>query len=129
MDFRTLERPSSPNSFLLAPEGMCAQARIDAVSPDFDLPPAGLFERLQAVLESDRSISVTRVDAAALRLSAVATTALLRFRDDLDAAVLAGPDGETSSRLAVYSRSRVGYSDLGANARRVRELVKKLRAA
>ena len=49
-----------------------------------------------------------------------------RCKDDIDVAALAVATDENRSQLAVYSRSRIGYSDLGANAKRVRMLLEKL---
>ncbi|MEM7767047.1 MAG: DUF1499 domain-containing protein [Pseudomonadota bacterium] len=128
MDFKTLERPGSPNTFLLAPDGLCDRATPDEIAPHFETAPADLFARAAAVLDGDRAIRIDAQDTAALRLKAVATTPLLRFKDDLDLAVLPAPGGGSGATLAIYSRSRLGHSDLGANARRVRTLVKNLHA-
>ena len=131
VDFETLTRPGSPNTFLLAPSGQFSNAAPDEASPFFSVEPALLYEDVRTALEQDPAIRITSADPSAGRLVAIATTPLLRFKDDLDILVL--PVDETSgvantSTLAIYSRSRVGYSDLGANAKRVRSLVKKLRS-
>ena len=52
-------------------------------------------------------------------------TPALRFRDDVDV-LLHSVDGQTT-RMAVYSRSRIGLSDLGTNARRIEDLIQRLR--
>lgn len=57
-------------------------------------------------------------------LRAEATSLLFRFVDDLELAL-----AEDGGRLDVRSASRVGYSDLGANRKRVEALRKALRAA
>jgi len=44
-------------------------------------------------------------------------SALFRFADDID--VQAIPVDGGKSALAIYSRSRVGYSDLGVNRKRI----------
>jgi len=57
----------------------------------------------------------------------VTTSRLMRYKDDVDVLILSGDSGDPAtgmaSRLAVYSRSRVGHSDLGANAKRVKYML------
>jgi uncharacterized protein (DUF1499 family) len=55
-------------------------------------------------------------------LRAVCRSRLLRFADDLELELRTDPD-----RIAVRSASRVGYSDLGVNRRRVESLRARLR--
>lgn len=65
------------------------------------------------------------------RLQAVATTLLLRFKDDVIVEVRqpAQATGTPSSEVAVRSKSRIGLNDLGTNARRIRRFLAELRAA
>lgn len=60
------------------------------------------------------------------RIQAVAVTTVLRFRDDVIVEVRPGPGG--GSTVAMRSKSRIGQSDLGANARRIRAFLADLRA-
>lgn len=57
------------------------------------------------------------------RIEATATTRLLRFKDDV---VIRIREHNGGARLDVRSASRVGRSDLGANARRIRRFFCKL---
>lgn len=50
----------------------------------------------------------------------VAVTPTLRFRDDVDVLILPAVGG--GSTMAVYSRSRIGLWDLGANRARILRL-------
>lgn len=59
------------------------------------------------------------------RLEATDTTRWFRFKDDVVVRVIGAPDG---SRIDVRSVSRVGRSDLGANARRIRAFLAALSA-
>jgi uncharacterized protein (DUF1499 family) len=66
-------------------------------------------------------------DAAAGRLEAIATTRWLRFKDDVVVRLRERPAGGT--RVDVRSKSRIGRSDLGMNARRIRAYLADLQAA
>jgi uncharacterized protein (DUF1499 family) len=86
-------------------------------------PPGATFARaLAAARESGWEI--VAADSAAGRIEATATTAWFGFKDD----VVVRVEGEGSgSRVDVRSVSRVGKSDVGANARRIREYLGRLR--
>lgn len=64
--------------------------------------------------------NIVTVDSAAMRLEAVASTRWFGFRDDV--VVRVTPEGD-GSRVDVRSKSRVGRSDMGANARRIRSFM------
>ena len=64
-------------------------------------------------------------DAAAGRLEAIATTRWFRFKDDIVVRLRDRADGGT--RVDVRSKSRIGRSDLGTNARRIRTYLTDLR--
>jgi len=82
-------------------------------------------EAMQRALDAARSMGweVVASDAASGRLEATATTRWFGFKDDV--VVRIRPEG-AGSRVDVRSMSRVGRSDLGANAARVREFLAKL---
>jgi uncharacterized protein (DUF1499 family) len=67
---------------------------------------------------------IVAVDETRGRLEAVATTRLLRFKDDIVVRMRSEASG---TRIDVRSKSRVGRSDLGANARRIRAFLDALR--
>lgn len=77
------------------------------------------ISRSVAVLEQ-MGMRVINVDIDAGRVEAVATTFWFGFKDDVVVRVRANNEG---SRIDVRSVSRVGQSDLGANAERVRSFI------
>ena len=87
-----------------------------------DRPPAEVVARAEA-LARERGWTVARVDPAAGALEATDTVSLFRFKDDV--AVRVRPEGG-GSRVDVRSVSRVGTSDLGVNAARVRAFLSDL---
>ncbi len=121
IDFAKLKRPTSPNTALIAPEGATPLASPDSKAPVFTFPAAELFARASAYIESRKDWRLVSADARAGRIRFVAISPLMKFKDDVDLAIL--PHGSGQSTLMAYSRSRIGYSDLGANAKRLAALI------
>ncbi len=118
IDFETLKRPNTPNTYLVAPDGLCREAVLDRIAPVYAVAPDSLDAAWTALMSRQPR---TRLEArdAALRISEYTQrTRLLRFTDRITVQFLAAgrPDHAT---LAVYSRSQVGYSDLGTNRKRI----------
>ncbi|WP_370235904.1 MULTISPECIES: DUF1499 domain-containing protein [Henriciella] len=123
-DIRTIERPSSPNTYLMAPQGYCSTAQPDADSPVFDASAEVLFDALLGYIANQSGWKITEADRARCHIDLVAATKLLKFKDDVTIDTLIVENMPGKSRLAIYSRSRVGYHDFGANRKRVSKLVK-----
>ena len=124
IDFRTLTRPPKPNTCLAAPDGLCAATRVDFAPPIFDQTQDALFKRLLETIRAERDWSKLVTDSASGRLRFIAVTPLLRFKDDIDIQLV--PISEANTTVAIYSRSRVGYSDFGTNRKRVDALIASL---
>ena len=89
------------------------------------VPPAEAFRRVDKVaMAMDWEVVARAPDEG--RLEAIATSGWFGFRDDI--VVRIRPEG-TGSRVDIRSKSRVGESDLGVNAQRVREFIARLKAA
>ena len=86
------------------------------------VPPRDAFERALKAAES-MGWEVVGRDAAAGILEAVDTTKWFGFKDDIAVRVAAAEGG---SRIDVRSKSRVGRSYIGTNARRIRAYVERL---
>lgn len=122
MNFAKLERPNSPNTCFFAPAEMYT-AKIDGSAPVYKDKPQELFERIFALLETSKSVRNLGTDPAAFKIKYVDVTRLMRFKDDIDIEVL---PAEAGSTFAIYSRSRVGHSDLGKNRKRIKTLIQML---
>jgi uncharacterized protein (DUF1499 family) len=85
------------------------------------LPPAAALERAAAVLD-DMGLEVVHLDEQAGIVEATATTFWFGFKDDVVVRVRPAPDG-SGTLVDMRSVSRVGVSDLGANARRIGEFL------
>lgn len=88
-----------------------------------DAPPAAAFDRALAAAR-DLGWEVVASDPARGRVEATATTTWFGFTDDVVVRITAADGG---SRVDVRSVSRVGRSDVGKNAQRIREYLTRLR--
>jgi uncharacterized protein (DUF1499 family) len=73
----------------------------------------------------DMGWAIVAADSAAGRIEATATTTWYGFKDDVVVRVQPDPKG---SRIDIRSESRVGGSDVGTNAARIRNYQKRLTA-
>lgn len=123
LDFTTMQEGKSPNSALACGPELCPRAPSSRDALTFDASAervAGALQRLEP------SAQVETEPSGDIRARYVAVTRLMRFRDDVD--VLIHRTSAEQSRVAIYSRSRIGISDLGANSARIQALEARLRA-
>jgi uncharacterized protein (DUF1499 family) len=120
VDFATLVRPASPNTYLVCPRDRCAAAP-DEGAPIYAVPAAQLFERARGILAAEPRTELVRDQPDALRLVLVQRTAFFRFPDTITLQAFPLPDG--GSTLAVYSQSNYGHGDFGVNKDRVRRWI------
>ncbi|MCL6415345.1 DUF1499 domain-containing protein [Aestuariirhabdus sp. Z084] len=114
-------RSSQDHSVIYEGESVAAQQR--AGYPDLlpvitETNPEQAFIRLKAMIQA-RGWVLVDDDPARGRLEAVITSWLFGFKDDL--VIRIQPYG-SGARIDMRSASRIGRSDLGANAARIREL-------
>ncbi|MES2562218.1 MAG: DUF1499 domain-containing protein, partial [Pseudomonadota bacterium] len=112
-------RRNTPNGPEYGGEKIASQQQ--AAYPDIqprllESPPAAAFDR---ALKAARNMGWEIIAAVREegRIEATATTRWFRFKDDV--VIRVQPQG-TGSRIDVRSKSRLGRSDLGANAKRIR---------
>ena len=125
MRFETLTLKSSPNQYLVAPEGLCQKAQPHLISPVYEMSADALEDLLAAkLLELPRTKEAVRSAEDGQR-AFVQRSAFIGFPDTLIFQTYE-VDGEHSS-LAIYSRSHIGWSDMGVNKRRVSDLLASLK--
>jgi len=120
-------RPAGANSLVYAGDDLARrqqQAYPDIGPALFDAHPIEVFN---AALASAREMNWRIVEVArdAGRIEAVATTFWFGFRDDV---VVRVRSAEGGTRVDVRSVSRVGVSDIGTNAARVRDFMDALKS-
>jgi uncharacterized protein (DUF1499 family) len=116
VDFGSLKRPSSPNTFLTAPKGFCEAAKVDQEPPVFAVSAAKLRQAFLSVVIGQPRVSHTLADEPELYDDFVVRSAVFGFPDLVSVQFL--PHGKGQSTLAFYSRSVYGRSDLGVNRAR-----------
>jgi len=91
---------------------------------DCPLSPEKCFEICHQVARREGAWRIVSVEPNTYRLEAVATTWLFRFEDDL---IVEVRTQDQKNQIHMRSKSRKGKGDLGANARRIRDFLAKLR--
>lgn len=104
------------------------QAYGDLRSISLPLSVSAATQRAEA-LARDRGWSVAHVDRKAGIVEATATTLFFRFKDDVVVRVRPDPARPGGSIVDMRSISRVGGSDIGVNAARIRAFLADLQAA
>lgn len=125
IDFPSLAKRREPSRWLVAPPGLLQNAEADGEAPLFDAPPARVIQVLAEVLEARPRTAITERAPENTALEAVEISKVFRFRDLISALAVPTEDGRTA--LALYSRSTVGYWDMGVNRKRVEDLVSEMR--
>ena len=92
------------------------------------LPATEVLQRAER-LARDRGWAIANVDPRAGLVEATATTLFFRFKDDIVVRVRPDPARAGGSIVDLRSISRVGGSDVGVNAGRIRAFVKDLQAS
>ena len=122
-------RSAAPNSAAYGgPEIAALQhAAYPDIRPlDSDLPPPQAFQRARAVARK-MCWKIVGENPAEGRIEATATTRWFGFKDDI--VIRITPSGSSGSRVDIRSVSRVGLSDVGTNARRIRAFLGKFASA
>jgi len=88
--------------------------------------PRGKVFAVATAAIASTGLELVEADAAQGRIEATATSILFGFKDDVVLRIADDPDG---TRVDMRSKSRVGRSDFGVNAARIRALQAKLRTA
>ncbi len=123
-------RSNAPNGFEYGKSAAWPKSKLAEVTREAypgvrplisDLSVADAMDRTVTTL-SAMGLEIIDVDQAVGRVEATATTAWFGFKDDVVVRVAAEGDG---SRVDLRSMSRVGQSDLGVNAMRIKAFIER----
>ena len=115
VDPAVAERTGKPNDFLMAPDG-AATAPADAVSPVFQMSPEDLLFLFDSVARPSRNVATIAGSVKDLHITYVQRSRVIGFPDYISVKAVQLSDG---AALIIWSRSRYGHSDLGANRTRI----------
>jgi uncharacterized protein (DUF1499 family) len=115
-DPTTLARTGRPNDWLICPVEAC-EAEASATAPSYPVAPGELLAAWRAVLAEQPRATVVAVDEPRGLVMAQDSTPVFRFVDTVTVRVLPTADG--GATFAAYSRSEIGYGDLGTTRRRL----------
>jgi len=107
----------TPNSYRVAPEGLSDQP-IDMVAPIYAIDAATLAAAFDAFVMGQPRVERLAGTVEEGWITYIQRTEQLRFPDYISVRFYDLEDSGLAT-LALYSRSRFGYSDMGVNAARV----------
>jgi len=125
--FESFTPSNKPNHALSCPEGYCANAATDFISPIFNENIDTLKQRLLTLIASSPNTSLVANNDNTYEYRFVQYTKLMRFPDTIRVKFIALDS--TQSTFAIYSESQIGHSDLGVNYQRIEIWLKALSTA
>ncbi len=119
INFNTLKRSPRPNDYLVADASFCPMAKADREPPTYDHPPETVCKAWRRVISQQPRTSETVADKASMTYEYIQRSGVMRFPDTITVR-FAAQGNSKGTKVVVYSASKIGYSDWGVNARRVR---------
>ncbi len=115
-DFATLQRRDTPNDALACTPEFCA-ARGDIAAPVFRPPAGGGLPRRRGRSGGEPRLERVAAEEGQGMLRYVQRSRILGFPDTIDVKVVPVPEG--GAAVLLYSRSKLGRSDMGVNRARI----------
>ncbi len=112
----TIIRPVSPNTYYVAPQSM-VEATVDREAPIYTAPASLMAQAFDDYVRTQPNVILLAGSVDESWLTYVQRTPTLRMPDYITVRFIDFEDG--GSTLALYSRSRFGYGDMGVNKARV----------
>ena len=112
---------ATPNCFRMAPEGSTSEP-IDAIGPIYGKRALDMAQAFHEYVLTQRATQHVAGITAGLHMTYVQRSERLQLPDYISVKFLDLPDDR--STVAIFSRSRFGYGDLGVNEARVRQWIK-----
>lgn len=123
VNFKTLQLPSTPNYYLVCPQGYCQSA--SQVSSTYRLSAAKLASQFVHWIQQQPRVRLVASDLATMQYTFIQRSKIFRFPDYIYLQFI--PLSDETATLAIYSRSKYGYSDMGVNRKRVQSWLRHLK--
>ena len=123
LELATLKPPRMPNNWLVAPPHV-VPAKPDQAAPAFDYSASQVAQKWLAVIERQPRTAVLGVAGDGLQIEAEQRSAVFGFIDRISTRFV--PLESRRSTVIAYSRSLVGFWDLGVNRSRLRRWLSEL---
>lgn len=123
VDFGDLPVIDTANYHLVCPPGYC-NINPDEISPVYPLPIATVVEYWKKIIAKEPRVTMAAADDENYKYTFIQTSKILRLPDTINIEFIALEHNHTT--LAVYSQSKYGYSDFGANKERINNWLDKL---
>ncbi|MCF6271661.1 MAG: DUF1499 domain-containing protein [Rhodobacteraceae bacterium] len=116
VDPYNITRPISPNTYYVAPQGM-VEAMVDREAAVYAAPAAIMAKAFDDYVMTQPRVTRLAGSVEEGWLTYVQRTPVLRMPDYISVQFMDFEDG--GSAMAIYSRSRYGYGDMGVNKARI----------
>lgn len=118
-------RSKKPNNYFLGKDG--AKRKADGPALVFAASLSDVQQALLSIIHSEPRTRIIEAEENAANWHFIQKTKLVGFIDDIKLRFEPSAEGaEPTTALSIFSASRVGYSDLGVNEKRVTALIAKL---
>ena len=111
-----IERPITPNTYYVAPSSM-VDADVDLQAPVYSAPAEVMAAAFEQYVLTQPNVVLIAGSAEESWFTFVQRTPVLRVPDYISVKFINFED--RGSTMAIYSRSRFGYGDMGVNKARV----------
>ncbi|WP_237153645.1 DUF1499 domain-containing protein [Oryzibacter oryziterrae] len=126
-DFAAPVRTGKLNDMLACPDGACAKGEPGIITPHYAAPAAAVFDiASKAVRKLPGKVAVIGINPINTRLRAVVYSPNIRIPSTLS--VMVQPTSDGGSDIFLYSRSQIGYYDMGRNAADIEALLSAIEA-
>ncbi|MEO0496780.1 MAG: DUF1499 domain-containing protein [Pseudomonadota bacterium] len=95
--------------------------RVQHIVPNYDAAPAELISAIEQAMMALPNIELAKKDMAAGTLRFIRFSPTIGFPDTINVQLVERANGQTS--FLALARARVGYSDLGMNAKLLGQLI------
>jgi len=112
----TISRPVSPNTYYVAPQSM-VNATVDLESPVYAAPAKVMAKAFDDYVLTQPDVLRLSGTVDQAWFTYVQRTPVLRMPDYISVQFIDNEQG--GSTMAIYSRSRYGYGDMGVNKARI----------